>query len=289
MAGDYVEHNGLLVHRDYLEVLRGAGLDSFDALLAVSGEANLKKKGLASWRERIPLGMGTAGENSADTAGSGSGGRAFFLKRYTRPPLKEQLRQRLAGFPATAAMEWRWLRRAKELGIAAPIVVAYGLRRRGIIESNSVILTAKVPGISLEKWVPANVAGLLRDRAFKRILIAAVADLVAKLHGAGLFHRDLYLAHLFLDGDPASPRLTMIDLQRVIRPRVFVRRWRVKDLASLNYSTPRAAATNADRLRWYKRYRGVERLMSADRALIRAVAAKTQRIARHSAKHRLGR
>jgi hypothetical protein len=62
----------------------------------------------------------------------------------------------------------------------------------------------------------------------------------------------------------------------------------VKDLASLNYSTPRAAASSTDRLRWWKWYRGSERLSSADKRIIRAVVRKTRRIARHSARRRLG-
>ena len=62
----------------------------------------------------------------------------------------------------------------------------------------------------------------------------------------------------------------------------------IKDLASLDYSTPRAAASSADRLRFWKRYRGSRRLSPADKSVIRAVARKTRRIARHSARHGLG-
>jgi len=274
MISDPIEHGGLLVHHDYLDPLRAAGLDSFDALMSAAGETNLDKKGLASWRQRIVL---KAGDHT------------LFLKRYTKPPVREQLRQRIAGFGATAEVERHWLKRMAELGIAAPAVVAYGVRKRGLAETQSLIVTAKVPGISLEKWTPPHIDGKLRDRAFKRRLIDAVAAIVAKLHGAGLFHRDLYLAHLFIDdADDAYLRLALIDLQRVIQPRLFARRRRVKDLASLNYSTPRRAASTADRVRWYKRYRGIDRLMAADRTLIRAVVAKTKRIAQHSTKHRLG-
>jgi heptose I phosphotransferase len=274
MASDHVQHGDLLIHRDFAQPLAAAGLDTFDALFAAPGETNLKKKGLATWRERIVLRVG---------------GRLLFLKRYTKPPLSEQLRQRLTGFAATAEVEWYWIIRLAELGIGAPTAVAYGRRRSGPIETHSLLLTAAVPGMSMEKWTPLHASTRLRDRAFKHRLIEATADLVNRLHGAGLFHRDLYLAHLFLDDvDDQPPALSLIDLQRVIHPRLFIERWRVKDLASLNYSTPPSAATRADRVRWYKRYRGVKTLMAADRRLIRAVAAKTGRIARHSRKRGLG-
>ncbi len=62
----------------------------------------------------------------------------------------------------------------------------------------------------------------------------------------------------------------------------------IKDLAALAYSTPAAAASSADRLRFWKQYRGATRLTPGDKAIIRAVARKTRRIARHSARHGLG-
>jgi heptose I phosphotransferase len=137
--------------------------------------------------------------------------------------------------------------------------------------------------------VPDAVDGRLRDRRFRRRLLGEVADVVARLHGAGFYHRDLYLSHFFLDdGADGDVGLTLIDLQRMIAPRMRRRRWIVKDLAALDYSTPAGAVSVRDRLRWYRRYRGVARLSREDRALLRAVAAKRRRIARHSAKHGLG-
>lgn len=257
-------------------LLAAAGLDSLTALLAVQDGADLlSKPSLAPWRQRLRL---------------SAGGQTYFLKRYRRPPLLEQLRQRLRSFPATAAVEWHWLRQLRELGINAPRPAAMGYRRRGWLETHSILLVAQVPGQSLEKWL-SNPDHLprLEHRPFKQQLACALADLVRTLHRAGLFHRDLYLAHLFLEEpSPGQVRLWLIDLQRMIQPPLRRRRWIVKDLASLNYSTPARAASTADRLRWFKRYRGIDRLRAEDRRLIRAIVAKTRRIARHSAKRGLG-
>ena len=276
-----VQCGRLWVHGDYVPVLRAAGLDSLDALMAAPSEKRMDKPSLARWRQRVML-----------TAG----GQTLFIKRYVRPPLLEQLRQRLGGVAATAQAEWRWLGRVAALGIAVPAPVAFGMRRRAIIEQQSLVVTAKLAGEALEQWVPRQVNDRLRNRAFKRRLIAATAALVARLHGAGYFHRDLYLAHIFIDdsgvdaagGDTGGPMLALMDLQRMIQPRLRRRRWMVKDLASLNYSTPPPAMSNADRLRWLKQYLGAPRLSSKDKRLARAVAAKTRRIARHSGKRGLG-
>ena len=123
----------------------------------------------------------------------------------------------------------------------------------------------------------------------KRSLSRSLAALVARLHNAGLVHRDLYMSHIFVTARGENDlNLSLLDLQRVVRTRWRRWRWIVKDLAALNYSTPFSVATNADRVRWLKLYLN-ERSVSANQgALIRAVVRKTGRIARHSAKHGLG-
>jgi tRNA A-37 threonylcarbamoyl transferase component Bud32 len=274
MVGPYRQHGELQVHQDHLEALHAAGLDSFDALMIAPGEAVLNKKGLAGWRQRVVLCVGD---------------RRLFLKRYRDPPLRAQLALRLRGFGATAEVEWHWLRRLPELGLPGPQAVAYGCRRRGGLERQSLLLTDEVPGTSLERWVPGEVDSRLADRAFKARLGADLARLVARLHAARLVHRDLYLSHVFIDeGADGSMHLALIDLQRMLRPRLRWRRWMIKDLAALDYSTPPTAASWADRLRFWKQYRGAKRLAPGDKAILRAVARKTRRIARHSARHGLG-
>jgi hypothetical protein len=143
-----------------------------------------------------------------------------------------------------------------------------------------------VPGDSLERL--AARAGAL-DRPRVRRLLADTADLVARFHGRGYIHRDLYLSHIFYDpsaADAGVPGLCLIDLQRVLRPRWRKRRWIVKDLASLDYSTPRTIASTTDRVRWLKRYLGVSKLTAAGRSLIRSVGRKTRRIERHDRRAR---
>lgn len=281
MPTEFLTHGGLTVHPGYADALAAAGLDSLEALLTTPGEDDLHKPGLAGWRQRLRLRVPPAGGSAEPTV--------CYLKRYARPPLKEQWNNRKQGHSDCAAVEWRWLTELDRLGVPGPTPVAYGARRRGLLEDSSVVVTAAVPGEALERWVPGQlgVGASLADRAVKRRLLRAVADLVAQLHGHRLIHRDLYLAHLFLDPGTLAedvPTLTLIDLQRMIRPKLRWTRWVVKDLAALNYSTPADTASTADRVRWFKRYRGVTRLSPADKSQLRVVAAKTQRIARHDAK-----
>ena len=118
------------------------------------------------------------------------------------------------------------------------------------------------------------------DRLTIQRLITATAALISRLHRQGYIHRDLYLSHVFYD--PSSPMersLRLIDLQRVIRPRWRFRRWIVKDLASLNFSTPSRLVSRTDRVRWLRRYLGIEKLDASARRLVYRIVGKTQRIA----------
>lgn len=273
---EYERTGELMIHPDYLKTLASNGLCDMGVLLETPGDNRLDKRGLASWRQRLVLTLNTA-----------NGTQKCYLKRFTQPPLRQQFINLLAGFGSTAEVEFHWIQQLTRLGIATPQVVACGSRRNGFREVASLLLTAELHGESLEKWLPRRAASLGRN--MKRSLSQSLAALVARLHNAGLVHRDLYMSHIFIAAKGENDiNLSLLDLQRVARPRW--RRWRriVKDLAAMNYSTPLSVATNADRVRWLKLYLDMRNVSAHQKALIRAVVRKTGRIARHSAKHGLG-
>jgi hypothetical protein len=77
----------------------------------------------------------------------------------------------------------------------------------------------------------------------------------------------------------------VIDLGRVrAHGPWFARRWIVKDLAQLSFSAKDARLT--ERLRFLREYLG-RKLEPGDRRLIRGILKKSERIARHTAKHGL--
>ena len=273
---EYERIGELMVHLDYCGILVDNSLCDMGALLKTQGQNRLDKRGLASWRQRLVLTLNTA-----------NGTQKCYLKRFTQPPLRQQFINLLAGFASTAEVEFHWIQQLTRLGIATPHVVACGSRRNGFREVASLLLTAELHGESLEKWLPRRAASLGRN--MKRNLSQSLAALVAKLHNAGLVHRDLYISHIFIAAKGENDiNLSLLDLQRVVRPRWRPWRWFVKDLAALNYSIPFSAATNVDRFRWLKLYLDQRSVSANQRALIRAVVRKTGRIARHSAKHGLG-
>jgi hypothetical protein len=110
----------------------------------------------------------------------------------------------------------------------------------------------------------------------------AIADLAARLHTAGLHHRDLYLCHIF--ARPASPQtdLRLIDAGRVrTLPRwPWRRRWIIKDLAQLWYSSLTIGTTDPQLRALLDRYAQNQNLSSI-RSLCNAVQRKAKWIARH--------
>jgi hypothetical protein len=123
-----------------------------------------------------------------------------------------------------------------------------------------------------------------------------MADLARRMHAANLSHRDFYLCHIMVrpvEGDEFV--LHLIDLQRLTHHRRGIgRRWIVKDLAALLFSSWPGPATGirlpvftqTDRVRFARAYFGADRLTAAHKRLLRAVVRKAGRIRRHDARKR---
>ena len=94
--------------------------------------------------------------------------------------------------------------------------LAAGEERDSLGVRRGYVVVAAVPGEALERCFDDCLARWDEDQlaAFNQ----ALADLAARLHSAGLAHRDLYTPHIFLDETPEGPRLYLIDLARVFKP-----------------------------------------------------------------------
>lgn len=158
----------------------------------------------------------------------------------------------------------------KQAGIDTLEIIAHGK----LDDGRSFIATRELLG-----YRPADM--LLRDHEidFDSVLIPT-SELGAKLHQANLHHRDLYLNHFFVS--KSNPKdLKLIDAARVRKiPRLFHRRWIVKDLAQFFYSTRRFNIEAKKMTTWLERYVELTRIDSVDR-LQRSIDAKANWIARH--------
>ena len=195
-------------------------------------------------------------------------GRAvrWHVKRYTavRGRLSTPAEQEVAGI--------QLLRGA---GIPTVPLVGWGV----LADRRSFVIVEDLAG-----YRPADKLLAAGGVAFDRLL-EPTADLAAKLHSAGLHHRDLYLCHFFVKtSDPADLRL--IDCARVKRLPSFLTRyrWLVKDLSQFWYSSLKhPEITGGQRDAWLRRYAlrgGVEDFGKLRRRVLR----KVNWIARHDVK-----
>ncbi|BBO80580.1 lipopolysaccharide core heptose(I) kinase [Desulfosarcina ovata subsp. sediminis] len=165
----------------------------------------------------------------------------------------------------SAANEWRAVERLHQLGIPTMRVVGYGRRGRNPAKIESFILTEELkPTTSLEdycRYWPSNPP----SAALKRALVQRVAEVAKTLHGNGIIHRDLYICHFLLDiacapldDNGKLANLFLIDLHRATQNRRLRRRWRVKDVAGLYFSSLDIGLTQRDRLRFMSVYSGLQ-------------------------------
>jgi hypothetical protein len=180
------------------------------------------------------------------------------VKRY--PPA--------AGF--MAAQEIAGFKLLSNASIPCAPIIAHGSRANG---STFIILE------DLADYTPADKL-LAQGFPFEQLL-NATADLAAKLHNQKLHHRDLYLCHFMIKPMLTTVDARLIDMARVARlDNLFTRRrWIVKDLAQLWYSTFSVPVTDVQRDRWLHQY-CEKRGIFMDR-LLDPIQRKSAAIARH--------
>lgn len=209
-------------------------------------------------------------------------GRRYFIKRHRGATWGEIFKNLLSlRLPVVSARnEYRAILKLQQLGVRAPVVVAYG--RRGWLPANleSFLVTEDVgPHVTLEDycrhWASAPPAF-----AEKRALTAELADISRRLHSNGMCHRDYYLCHFLRTG--AHVPLTLIDLHRALVKRKLASRWIVKDVAGLYFSAMDCGLTRRDLFRFMRAYRqcSLRETLVRDRAFWEAVRSRALRLYR---------
>lgn len=239
--------NRFFVAPQYQPLLRQLGLD---------GPAFFTDKRIIPWR------MLPDRENCTLDAELPSGVRVrWHVKRY--PPRR--------GGDDAIAQEVSGHRAIEAAGIATAPMVGYGSTQDG----RSVIIFDDLTG-----YRPADKL-VKKDTPFQ-LLLEPTADLAARLHNAGLHHRDLYLCHFMARTIGDKPDVRLIDTARVKPlPGALTRnRWIVKDLAQFWFSTLSLSISDRQRNDWLERYALGRRITRAG-GLRRRIERKVRSIARH--------
>jgi UDP-glucose:(heptosyl)LPS alpha-1,3-glucosyltransferase len=264
----------LWINESFVPLLRQHGLTSFSALMETAQRSEIEY----NRNKRIALMALTDGD----------GERQFFLKahRQGRSWIGALGRQG----QTEGIKEWRNIMAIQSAGIATATPVAAGERQLPDGSRQSFVMTLRLDGyLPLDAHIAARFApplspALLRE---KRLLIRAVAAMARRMHGRGFNHQDFYLCHIFAKtGNSDAPELRIIDLQRVGYRRRPARRWVIKDLGELHYSSNGLPISDRDRLRFMASYSTPKQSRRLRRFTISQILRKSRAIARHDAKLR---
>jgi len=261
-----VQQGNLFVNKDFSEFLDASGLDSFDDFMRLEGVV-VK----SAVRERLTQRLNLEGVT-------------VYVKKHFFPGIREILKNFLRfSFPLGALNEWRALLAFHAHNIPTMTPICAG--RKPLlwkIEKESFLLTDDLGDTArLNDFLKENGVIPCRGKVLetKKRILENLADITRRMHGVGINHRDYYLYHILMD---KTERLYVIDLHRVnVRDKVG-KRWMVKDLAALLFSSLEVPVTHGQRLAFYKRYMQINRLSADDKNLIRLIIKKCNKIARHT-------
>ncbi len=237
----------MVLRPDFAAVLNNVD-DVFNYLMYLKGEVRKEMKG------RRTLRFSLSDKHYYLKAHSGIGWREVFKNLL-------QLRWPVIG----ARNEWRAIQRLQDLGIHTMTLVGYGRQGINPAAQRSFVITEELENTrSLEElcaqWRTQKPASTDNIK-FKRALIQRIATIARVLHQSGVNHRDFYLCHFLLDvsqGLPVVPpnrmRLYLIDLHRVQLRRHTPRRWIIKDVAALYFSSMDIGLTRRDLYRFIAAY-----------------------------------
>ncbi|MCK4487245.1 MAG: lipopolysaccharide core heptose(I) kinase RfaP [Desulfobacterales bacterium] len=233
----------LVLPRAWIE--RWDGKDIFGQLFALEGRVYKEQQGRKTLRFALD-------------------GKHYFAKLHHGVGWKEIIKYLLQfRLPVLGAQnEWRAIQRLEQLGIKTMRLVGYGKRGWNPAQFQSFVITEELANtLSLEKfchdWRTSP-----PSYALKRALITEVAKIARTLHEHGINHRDFYICHFLLDISEGREtidlnhlNLYLIDLHRMQIRRRIPRRWRVKDIGSLYFSSMDVGLTKRDLLRFIRVYR----------------------------------
>lgn len=260
----------MAINRSFLPLLKKNNLLSYDQIMTYQNGITLKQI-----RARTITRLMLKNEKGEEYL--------FYLKRHCSSFSFSSIAKKWND-SSEGRREWNSILVFHEAGLPTMVPVAMG-EGGTWFSQESFLMTEALDGYEpLENWIPSTLTRYPEKERhqIKRELIREVALLARKMHQSGFYHRDYYLTHILLKEISHKFDLKIIDLQRVIRYPWFKGRWKIKDLASLNYSVPHEIFTWRDRLLFYKFYEGGRRLEEADCHLIKIIQKKTDWIDKHT-------
>jgi hypothetical protein len=264
-----LDDGNLTVVSRFLPLLRAAGLDSFDKIMALPSKAVVRAvPGRSTVRVELPQPTG--------------GMLVGYLKRYGEEylsPLDKLLRRiHWPGSDDEAAREWRKMLLLRTHNFLTAVPIAVGQSHRAGIVTSSFLLQQEIPGgLPADDYIVQRLATAPPQRKWK--LCETLGELARTFQDAGFIHKDFYLKHIFVVERDDDWDLYLIDLQRVLGPRVHRQRWYLKDLSALAHSARRRGQLSLPNvLRIYRGYARTTKLQATDKQFIGNVWRRVRKL-----------
>ncbi len=187
-------------------------------------------------------------------------GRSLFIKLHKGVGWKEIFKCLLQGKKPVlgANNEYYAIRLLESLNVPTMTCRAFAMRGKNPARMESFIVTDelkdKIPLEDVGKDWAVNPPA----PAFKHAVIRKLAETCAKMHFAGMNHRDCYICHFLLDQKKLKEKnlvdLTVLDLHRAEIRKTIPRRLRIKDLAGIFFSSMDCGLNKKDALRFIATY-----------------------------------
>lgn len=213
----------LQFEKDYKTYFSGLELKSFEDIF-------LYAKGSL-------IGKNSKRDVTAFTLESTDGQREFFMKRFIRPHFKDMFFTSCKSGHLCSQGQYEW-ENAKFLlnnGIKTYRPVCFGTENQFGIELRSFFVTEKLTGPCLREFITERWEGMSTKE--KEHTVNNIGTFVRKIHQAGVNMPDLYVWHLYLEGDDVTTcDFAIIDLHRMSKSQSIKSNQIVRNLAALDFS-----------------------------------------------------
>lgn len=174
-------------------------------------------------------------------------GMDIYLKQFHGRSLTHRL-GRMVG-ASRARYEMRFSQHLRSNGVAAPQALAWGTCG----DIHWLATKAVEPSVQGDIWHEQQLTAGRNTSIAVRKATLQLADMIARMHSAGIIHQDLHCGNILVCQKEKSLELVVIDLHRVTRKRSLSRRLRAANLAQLLHDRY-DVTTRSQRLRFLKRY-----------------------------------
>ena len=211
-----------IVFKDnWRELFAEAGMESFDDFF--------------NYRDGLVIGRNNKRTVTAFSVDKKGASKDFFMKRFTKPHLKDMFftRRAFGQFCSQGQFEWENANFLIENGIETYRPLCFGEQTKWGLERYSFLVTEKLQSESLTDFIIREWGHLKRSK--KEQIITGLGAFIRKIHKLNVSLPDLYIWHIFLRERQGRWEFAVIDLHRMLRNITSVDK-QLRNLGRLDHS-----------------------------------------------------